>query len=80
MCLGLPEDTGARGDRGVGMSRQSFRRTRNVVVGAVVSVGIAAGTWAVVRASGSTGSREGASYNVIKKKVTYGSNCTMETY
>lgn len=55
------------------MSRQRFRRTRNVVVGAVVSVGIAAGTWAVVRASGSTGSREGASYNVIKNKVNYGS-------
>ncbi|MUH49609.1 MAG: hypothetical protein F2789_00245 [Actinobacteria bacterium] len=43
------------------------------MIATVVALAIAAGTWALVSASDSTSKREGATYNVISKKVNYGS-------
>jgi len=48
------------------------------VIAAAAAVAIAGGTWAVISASSSSDSREGASYNVIKKKVTYGSKIVIK--
>lgn len=57
----------------MGTNRQQSRKRRNVVIAAAAAVAIAGGTVAVISASRSTDSREGASYDISKQKVTYGS-------
>lgn len=57
----------------MGTNRQQSHKRRNVVIAAAAAVAIAGGTVAVISASRSTDSREGASYDAMSNEVRYGS-------